>query len=406
MDPMTHSHPLASVPVVPPFVGSKLKGLAAGLMVLGLLAWIALVLTDANRAWSSFLAGLMVPVTLSLAAMFFIAIHRICGARWTTPIRRVMEGLTSGLPLAFVAFGIFAIFGAKYVYDWHNLAGTPEHHHLFKTEAKALWMTPARWTATGAIFIALWILLRDRLISASLAQDAGASIHRPHLRWSLVFVAVLAYTFTLFAWDLLLSLNVQVVSAMWGIYCFVGALQAFLAILALVLHALRRGHLSQVVREHTLHDVGTWLMGWSCIWAYITFAQYLIIAFANIDEETQFFLMRFQHGYGWLYVAEIGLRLVVPFFLLLSQSTRTNRPFVNLAGVAILLGAALELVWVTLPAAFPNGWPVAFFLPELAVILGFAGGYLLLAIHFWKRHGLIPAGDPDLVATINAEHQH
>ena len=88
-------------------------------------------------------------------------------------------------------------------------------------------MSPGRWIAAGVLIPLVWWFLQHRLVASSLAEDGGATIKSTHRFWSLAFLLVFAYSFTLFAWDLLLTLQVHVISAMWGIYQFVGALQAF-----------------------------------------------------------------------------------------------------------------------------------------------------------------------------------
>lgn len=404
-----HDGHLDRLPEAVPTAAPRLRGAASGMVVLGLIIFVALLLTDLNRAAHAWVIGLVIPAFLSVAAISFLAVHRLCGARWTAPLKRIAEGLGAGLPLSLLAFFVFAAAGGlAYVYDWANLATTdPEGHRaLLHSASKAAWMSPGRVIATTGAILLVWIALRARLINLSLAEDAGADNRAAQVRWSVIFLLVMAYTFTLFAWDLLLSLNVHMISAMWGVYELIGAVQAFLALLALCLVWLSRGPLRGVIREHTLKDVGTWLVGWSCIWAYIAFAQYMIISFANMDEETQWYLMRMQNGYQYPFLVECILRLPVPFFLLLSQHTRTKPAFLIPASVAILAAFVIEIIWQVVPALFPNHVPPFGAIPELFVALGFIGGYLLLALHFWKTNGLIARGDRDLLPAINAEHLH
>ncbi len=405
---MSAEQPLDRLPDLGPVSAPHLKGAAALLVVLGLIGFVALLLTDINRAWHAYLIGMLIPTFLSIAALSFMAVHRLCGARWTAPFKRIAEGLSSGLPLSLIAFIPFSLIGLPYVYEWAYLSvHNPElNKEILHSASKVAWMTPSRVTMTTGIFLLVWIFLRSRIVRLSRAEDAGADNRPAQVRWSVAFLLIMAYTFSLFAWDLILSLNVHVVSSMWGVYEFIGAVQAFLALLALCLVGFAHGQLKGVIRTHTLKDVTTWLLAWSCVWAYITFAQYLIIAFANMDEETQFFVMRFQNGYQWPALIEILLRLAVPFFLLLSQHGRTRSITVVIASGAVLLGALINLIWQVVPALFPNRMPPFLCLPELLVAAGFIGGYLLLVRFSWQRHGLLSRGDRDLLPAINAEHLH
>ena len=396
---------LDRVPDLAPVSLPKLKGAASALVAFGLIAFVALLFTDLNRAWHAWLIGMMIPALLSVAAIAFLAVHRLCSARWTAPLKRVAEGLGGGLPLTLVAFIPFALFGLPYVYEWAFL----DHAALTATvhsAAKASWLSPQRVITTTVVILMVWMALRMRLIGFSLAEDAGVDNRKAQVRWSVIFLLVMAYTFSLFVWDLILTLNVHMISAMWGIYSLVGAVQAFLALLALCLVGLAQGPLKGIIREHTIKDVGTWLVGFSCVWAYIAFAQYMIVSFANMDEETQWFLVRMQNGYQYPFLIECILRLPIPFFLLLSQHTRTKAFALIPAGLAILAGFLLEQIWQVVPALFPNHLPPFGAIPELMVVLGFLGGYLLLAYRYWKSHGLVARGDRDLLAAINAQHLH
>jgi len=392
--------------------GTRLRAACLALVVIGIATFgVTLAMDDAQRAWAALLQGMMVPTFIAIGGMFFIAAHSAANSAWTTPLRRVMEGLTAGIPLTLVAFIAIAAFGGSYLYEWVHLAGKPEHHGLFHAHHtqgidKSAWMSPGRWIATTVAIIGIWWLFRTLFVRLSLAQDAGADIKARHVRLSIAWIMVMAFTFTMFCWDLILALHVNFVSAMWGVYCFTSAVQTFIAVLVLVVLWLRQGPMAGAVRSHTLHDLGSWTLVWGAFCVYIGFAQYLVVYYANLDEETFFFLMRMQHGYGTAYFVEFVLRFLVPFSVLMSQSMRA-RP-VALVGVSILvlIGNWMDWSWLIMPAFSPNAYRGFYDLPTLLIGAGFAGAMLLLALAFWRKHGVLPKGDPCLQSTINAEHLH
>jgi hypothetical protein len=384
---------------------SKLVPVAWALCAIGAVAFAACFFVaegGASRAWSSLLAGLMLPLWLAIGSLFFLAVHALCGARWTVPLQNVMQGVGAGLPLAVLAFLALVAAGLPYVYDWANAEARTG---LFRDPhgSKAAWMVPLRWSITGALILSILVTLQRTLALRSVVTDEAA---RDRLvRASVLTLIVLVPASTLLMWDLLLSLHVQWVSAVFGGYCLIQAIHAFLGCTALALVWLGRKGLSKVARPHLLKDVGTWLVAWSCIVAYISYIQYVIIGFANIDEETFWYLMRVQHGYGAQYVADITLRCIVPFVLLMSQSLRAKPWALGVAGASVLLGTWLELHWLIVPAFSPNHYrhPVG---PEAMVALGLFAGSFLLAVRYWRRRGLVPHGDPRLLPAINAEHLH
>ncbi len=124
-----------------------------------------------------------------------------------------------------------------------------------------------------------------------------------------------------------------------------------------------------------------------------------------MDEETFFYKIRMQHGYGLAYAIEGLLRWPLPFLGLMSQSVRTKPWALTFVAIVVLIGNWMDWSWIIMPAFEQNAYR-PFWQWEILVGAGFAGATLLLAIRFWRKHGLIPKGDPELLATINAEHLH
>ncbi len=399
-----------------PLGGTRLMAASAAMLVIGIGTFLGMLAFGMQQhAWASLLQGMMIPTFVAIGGLFFIAVHSAANSTWTTPLRRVMEGLTAGLPLTVIAFAAIAFAGGGYLYEWVHLAdakaGSVTHHQLFHMNHtqglnKAEWMTPGRWTATTLGIIAIWLFFRFMFVRLSVAQDGGADIKARHVRLSIAWLMVMAVTFTLFCWDMILALHVNFVSAMWGVYCFTSAVQTFVAVLLLVVLWLRQGPLAGAVRTHTLHDLGTWTLVWSAFCAYIGFAQYLVVYYANLDEETYFFLMRMQHGYGTAYLVETVLRFLVPFTFLMSQSMRTRPMALAVVSSLVLLGNWMDWSWLIMPAFSPNSYRGFYDLYTLLIGAGFAGGMLLLALAFWRKHGVLPKADPRLQSTINAEHLH
>lgn len=382
---------------------SRLEGLAWGLCAAGAAALAWLLIQDAPRGWSSLLAGLMLPLWLAVGAIFFLAVHALCGARWTVPLQNVMQGVGAGLPLAILALLAICGLGIPYIYDWAH--GNPGRDALFRDPhgSKALWMSEGRWIVSVAVVLAVLLTLARGLARLGVAADEAARARL--VRFATMSLVLLVPLFTLLMWDTLLALHVQWVSAVWGGYCLVAAIHAFLGATALGLAWLSGRGLKPVARPHLLRDIGTWLVAWSCIVAYIAYVQWTVIGFANMDEETFWYLMRVQHGYGVQAAVDLTLRCLLPFALLMSQRLRAKPWALGLAGASVLAGTWLQLHWLVVPAFSPNHYrsPLG---PEALVALAFAGGTFLLAVRHWRRRGLVPHGDPRLLPAINAEHLH
>ncbi len=109
-----HPEPLTAVPVPPALHAPRLSAVAAALVFIGLASFAGMLLAGQQRhAWASLLQGLIIPTWIGVGGLFFIAVHSVCNGGWITPLRRVMEGLTAGLPLTLAGFGLIAGAGCQ-----------------------------------------------------------------------------------------------------------------------------------------------------------------------------------------------------------------------------------------------------------------------------------------------------
>jgi hypothetical protein len=217
-------------------------------------------------------------------------------------------------------------------------------------------------------------------------------------------LAMVAYgvTVTLFAFDVLMSLDVHWYSTIFGVYYFSGAILALFAFLIILVYFLQRlGHLEREVTTEHYHDLGKQLFGYVVFWAYIAFSQYMLIWYANIPEETGWFLTR-QSG-GW---TQVGYLLVLghfllPFLLLLPR--KVKRTPLILAGMAfwLLLMHYVDLYWLIVPH---HGEGFHFGIADFLALAGVGGIYKAAA--GWRLSGvsLLAAKDPRLPESLAFEN--
>lgn len=137
--------------------------------------------------------------------------------------------------------------------------------------------------------------------------------------------------------------------------------------------------------RETLADLGSLLLAFVVLWAYVSFSQYLLMWSANLPEEVVWYQVRRASGWGIVAVAMIVLQFLLPFALLLSRDVK--RHAVWLAAVALLVLAAhlLSVFWFivpSLPSSNPLNWrqPVA--------LAGVGGLWIALYIGQLRRHAM------------------
>ena len=169
-------------------------------------------------------------------------------------------------------------------------------------------------------------------------------------------IPVMALTLTFFAFDLLMSLDPAWFSTIFGVYYFAGGFGAFMALLGLLAkHFGEGGILKGFVRDEHYHDIGKLTFAFVMFWGYIAFSQYILIWYANITEETKFYLTRNTEYWNTFTVAFLVIgHFFIPFGVLLIQQWKKVPVIICSVGVWILLMHFLDLRFMIIPERGPT----------------------------------------------------
>jgi len=175
------------------------------------------------------------------------------------------------------------------------------------------------------VFLGFFLLAAIALRRFSVRQDSNGNpwFTIGMRKVSFISLPMFALCLTFGAFDWLMSLNYRWFSTMFGVYIFAGAAGASMSLLVLVITALRQaGYLKDIVTVEHYHIMGKWMLAFCVFWAYIGFGQYMLIWYANIPEETQFFLVRNTRSWWVLSMLLVIGRFFVPFAILLMRSIK------------------------------------------------------------------------------------
>ncbi len=172
---------------------------------------------------------------------------------------------------------------------------------------------------------------------------------------------LLGFTLTGFVFDWVMSLNPYWFSTIFGVYFFAGAmLAAHSAIMLLALSLQKRGLLLQAVNHEHYHDLGKWMFAFTFFWGYIMFGQYMLTWYANMPEETQFYIPRQIGVWGALSLLLLFVHFVIPFPGLISRHVKRRNRVLAFWAVWCLCACALDIYYLVIP----NEWITKF--PEQA----------------------------------------
>jgi hypothetical protein len=376
----------------------RLKTLSYSFIGLGVLAFAIGLMRDPQRLWTSYLTSFFFFACLGLGGLFFVAINHIAKAGWSVTIRRYAEGMTAFIPVMLVA-SLVLVFGVKHVYTWSDPEVTASNALV---AAKTAYLNIPFLIARLLVFGIGMLIFRKLLVGASLAQDKSgdASLTLKSVGRSIAFVLFFALSFSLFSVDLLMSLLPTWYSTIFGVYCFAGLFQSSLAFLALIIiYMKRKGFVRGYVTTEHLHDVVKYLKAFTVFWAYIAFSQFLLIWYANIPEETEYYIMRAQHGWLGISMALLVFRFIVPFLALLPRGAKRNENHVILISILVLVMQYVDIYWMVYPNF--NGGGVTFGFLEVSLFLGFLGLFLSALMGFFQRNSLVALRDPRLDEALN-----
>ena len=177
-------------------------------------------------------------------------------------------------------------------------------------------------------------------------------------------------------------------------------LQSTMAMMVLMIVWLRSSKwVSGYINVEHQHDIGKFMKGFTIFWAYIAFSQFMLIWYANIPEETEFYLMRSHSGWLGISVALLIFRFAVPFLALLPRDAKRNNFNVATVAVLVLIMQYVDIYWLVYPNFF-EGEPQFGFL-EIAIFIGFAGVFMKLLTGFMTKNNLVAIKDPRMHEALN-----
>ncbi|HEX4600810.1 MAG TPA: hypothetical protein VH116_05400 [Gemmatimonadales bacterium] len=355
----------------------------------------------APRAWQSWHVNFMFWTGLAQGLVVFAATQKLAKGHWSGLIIRFAEAGAAFLVVSLVLYvGLF--FGRFAIFTWL---------HEPRPDV-GLWLTTKFFFArNGLIYLGLawlsWRFVRHDMAPDVAELKAGQPADRlagrdAIAREAAYVIVAFAFGYSLVAFDLMMSLAHKWVSNLFGAFYFMGSfLAALMALATITLAVRRRMGLAGLISPRQLHDLGKLCFGFTIFWAYLMWAQYLVIWYGNLPEETYYIFYRLIGPWKPVGVAVFLLVFVIPFIGLLSVKPKRSPPVFLTFALVSLAGIWLER-YVEVVPSINGGLGPAIGLPEIGVTLLFGGLFLLSFAWFAARYPMV---SPRLAAdTLEREH--
>ena len=362
---------------------------------------------NASRTWHAYLVNYLFWFSLAFGIVLYGAVMNMTTADWARPTKRLAEAFGPFLPLSVPMLWVL-YFGREDIFTWIR-EPVPE---------KSFWLNMWSLFIRNSIGLILLSGLALALIYYSVKGDSrigppsGEDLKKekidetiqkrkdlPAWRAQVFLSPVLAVLYGIVlssvGIDLAMSLDPHWYSTLFGAYYFLNSFYIGLAALA-IFSALSMNTLGlkALVKPYYFHDLGKILFGFCMLSGYFFYAQFIVIWYGNLPEETQYLIQRFRYS-PWENLAYVILIItfLFPIFILLFRRIKLSPLLLSAVSAIILIGYWLERFILVAPTYWKGeGLPIG--IPEVGIAAGFFGLIALSITLFLRRFPILPISDP------------
>jgi hypothetical protein len=334
------------------------------------------------RFWASLLQNSVYFLLVTNAAMFFICATTLAMGGWQLAFRRVTEAVSVAvIPLGIIAFIVLICLVTvdPHIFHWLH----PQGDKIL--EGKSAFLNKPFYIIWTALAIGLWMVLGYKMRQLSRELDnnplpdaeAGRRYIFKNTVWASLFIVWFGLTvMSTVPWLWLMSIDAHWFSTMYSWYTFASTFVSGMALITLfVVYMKNQGYLEYTNQEH-IHDLGKFQFAFSIFWTYLWFAQYMLIWYANIPEETIYFKSRiatanYTGKYSGIFWFMFIINFLAPLLILMRRGSKRNYTTITFMSILILFGHWLDFYQMIFASLFPNEVELNLF--DFGVAAGFVG---------------------------------
>ncbi len=361
-----------------------------------------------NKPWSAFYVSLFFFLGITLLVLAFYASQRVAQSAWSVVLFRVMEAITANLVPTSIAMLVVigaAVMHYNHMFPWmaDGIFDPTSPNYDPIIDGKSWWMNLPGWAIRSVVYLAIWNAYRFIIRKGSIAEDTandGNKTYKRNFNASVVFLFLFMITESLMSWDWIMGLDPHWFSTLFGWYVLASLLVSALTVIAFVTIYLRSKGALPLVNDSHIHDLAKFMFGFSVFWTYLWFSQFMLIWYADIPEETTYFVARFNE-YKLPFLSMVVMNFVFPILLLLNSDFKSIPWFIVIGGIVILGGHYIDVFVMIMPATVGSQWSIG--IPEISSLLFFIGIFIYAVFSAFAKANPVPQGNPFLK---ESEHFH
>lgn len=349
--------------------------------------------TGLVRFWMGLMQNGIFFLFMAISSVFIQAAASLAQGGWIVAYKRVPEAIGAnvwvfGIIVLIILFSmVFGMGDHNPIYHWVNPHGDKV------LEGKSTFLNKGMFVGFSVAAVGLWSFFGRKFRSMSIAQETAPK-NSTKIHWKTVSLAgafMVVYGLTMMSttpWMWIMSIDAHWYSTLFSWHVFAGAFVSGMALILMwTVYLKNQGNLVLVNKEH-IHDLGKFMFAFSIFWTYTWFAQYMLIWYGNIPEETTYYNKRQNGPYSFLFYLNIVVNFVGPILILMSRPSKRNYFTVVFMAMIIIFGQWLNLYLLTYPGPSGHNWNISWY--EMGIFAGFAGVMILAVSKTLTKSDLIP----------------
>lgn len=359
-----------------------------------------------KRLWINLWINNVYFTGIAIIGVFFVALQYVSQAGWPVVIQRVPEAFGSWLPIAgALMVGVFLVanhdifhWTHDYLYDKND----PRYDAII--DGKSGFLNYWFFLLRMIVYFVVWYLFYRVIRKESLSEDINGGLlhYRKMIKFSAIFIVIFGITSSTSAWDWVMSIDTHWFSTMFGWYLFSSWFVAGLAAIALIVILLKEAGYLKMVNASHIHNLGLYVFAFSIFWTYIWFSQFLLIYYANIPEESIYFVERWHsEQYAVYFYVNLVLNFFFPFLVLMTRDAKRQFIILKIVCIVVLIGHWIDIFLMITPGPLAKSGGIGFM--EIGSALVYLAAFLFTVLTSLAKAPLTPRNHPMLEESV---HHH
>lgn len=397
----------------------SLKNVSFALLGLGLVLGIVtfvLYADDPTRVWTSLLVNNFFFLALGIGGAVLTAIFYISHSGWNTVMKRILEAMSMYMPVGLIVMLVIGLVGMPYLYEWSYQEAVDQDKIL---QSKDWFLNKPTYLILTLFALVVWTGLIYWMRKNSIAEDREGGVKRfwKNYKISAGFMVVWGFSFCFAVFIWLMSLEPHWYSTIYAVYVFASILVLSFTFTNMAgIYLKGKGFLPWFNNNH-MHDTSKFIFAFSIFWGYIFVSQLLLIWYANIPEETPYYLLRWgeldgELNFKALFYINIVLNFLTPFLVFMTRDSKRQVRIVLLVAFFMIIAKWIDFYLLIVPGAVKGinhlahlgivdyHSHVGFGIPEIGFFLFFAGLFLLVVGTALSKAKIIPRHHPYLLESL------